>query len=870
MRRYRRSNKHSNVFKIISLLIAILALGSLLLYAHIEEKNREDELQKVADLERQKLEDAEENCMITLFQDGSVDLLEDISAQEVLDYDSIRQNAKFISGYLNDASVQFQLSSIAHSVDSDKLYMIVCEIFTEKSAAKIEFQIDGIKSYYYITSEPSAFYLPINNLEDFRITLKTDFQNTYIGNLSIIETEGLSSKIKYGQYGVNETDIYSANILSTQVGREVLVDGEYIYYLSKNALITGKVQDGVFMEYGSISGLGSTVHAAFVNKEIIVVTSRENDVYFINVSDPKSLHIVSTYDSLDLATGVEVYGNYVFICSRYFGVELVDISNIKNPQIVSIIETGGECIDCAYNNGYLYISNWNLKQVWVYDVSNPNQPAKSAIIDTDGNPYGISVSENSLFVATGHNSTNESNNILDGGYGAGHGMEIYDVSNSEKITWKSTVKIDGRLLYRAIDSWGVYVDGKYAFLSSTYGGVYIYDVSNPSNPVRIGKISTKIEVGSEKYSYTESTLSIFPYDVNLYIEDPISSIAFNNGEIYLAGQNTGLYNLAWEGASFIQAQDENLLIPFDGSYFEKISDVPSKNFILYENGYCVNACDTNGEYVFLACGDGGIEILDQSGNFVDAIDTPGSAQDIIVDDNYAYVAEGNYGIEVYKITAHEFELISVYNCQLVSETVTQIRISDDFLIAQNGWTRIKIFDVSDPYNIIAVEDLITGTMYLKNLIDTSLFDGILGFGSSREIKIYSTSKGLQEIGTVPNSIYSERDGMCEYEGNFIAIKGNGYIVFSDKDIKEGIDFSLLGVYSCGDDYKLKGKVACYGGVMVVTDTTGKQVAIVNINDVSKPQIIFYFNVQGNPMVAKITDKFIYIPLAYQGLLIVSR
>lgn len=861
---------HKRYWQIVVVAVSVVMLAAIMLYAHVEERQIEAKLQEIAAIERQNRKDAEEASKLTLFYDSSVDLLKDISAQEILNHDSISQTAKFVSGYSSDAAVSFSLSDITPSIDKDKLCMVVFEIYTEESAAKIAVQIDGTTSYYYITKEPNVFYLPIISFDTFSITLVSDFQNVYIGNLSVIETEELSSEIKYGQYELQKVEVYEGNRISDLVGREILVNGDNVYYLTKNALVTGTIIDGEFIQYGQISGLGATVHEAFISEDTIVVTCRENDVYFVDVSDLASPTIISTYDSLDLATGVDVCGNYVFICSRYFGVELVDSSDIENPRLSSIISTGGECIDCVYKAGYLYISNWNLKQIWVYDVSNPNTPKKTCVIDTDGSPYGITVNGDKLFVATGHNSASSSSAVLDGGYGAGHGMEIYDISEPEKISWISTVKIDGRLLYRAVDSWGVYVSGNYAFLSSTYAGIYIYDVSDPNNPVRMGRISTKIEAGSENYSYTESETSIFPYNVNSYMEDPISSIAFIDGGIYLAGQYTGLYSLAYDDVSFVEEDAEGVLVSYDGSYFDDMKDASLKNSDIYINGYCINACDTNGEYVFLACGNHGIEIIDNNQTLVNTINTPGSVQDIVIDGDYAYVAEGNYGIEVYRVNGYSLELVSDYQCKLVSETVTQIRISGVYMIAQDGWTRIKTFDISDPYNIISIEDFSTGTMYLKNLINTSLDSGILGFESSKEIKIYSTANNLSEMGAITNVLYGERDGMCDYDGNIIAIKENGYVVFTEEDIKNNTDLSTLIVYSCGDDYKLKGKVTCFDGVMVVVDTVGKRIAVVNINDLTNPKITEYFSVDGNPMPAKITEEYIYVPLCYQGLLIISR
>lgn len=94
---------------------------------------------------------------------------------------------------------------------------------------------------------------------------------------------------------------------------------------------------------------------------------------------------------MDLETGISSNGQYLFICSRYYGVEIVDISNINRPVTCSVVYTGGECIECAIEGSKLYISNWNLKKVFVFDVSNPNKPVELYNTSTDGNPYGIEV-----------------------------------------------------------------------------------------------------------------------------------------------------------------------------------------------------------------------------------------------------------------------------------------------------------------------------------------------------------------------------------------------------------------------------------------------------------------------------------------------
>ena len=77
--------------------------------------------------------------------------------------------------------------------------------------------------------------------------------------------------------------------------------------------------------------------------------------------------------------------------------------------------------------------------------------------------------DNKIFIATGHHSAGNYTSMKSGGYGAGHGFEVYDISG-EKATWISTSKIDGRLYYAADDSWGIYINGNYvAIMELMYG-----------------------------------------------------------------------------------------------------------------------------------------------------------------------------------------------------------------------------------------------------------------------------------------------------------------------------------------------------------------------------------------------------------------
>lgn len=864
-------------------IIGIILMVSFLIINYRKEQESAEQFYAMGQEEIAKTKKLEEESQITLISDEKLNLNDGMDAQTIISTNDLINSAQYTSGYRGNAAVVFQPENVIYEENEDDLYMLVFEGHTEKTAVQIIVGNDNKSSTYYLTSQPSAFYIPIRDMNSFRITMKSDFQNTYISNIEILRISGGKSadyvEQKYGQYNLTDSTIYEptvAEIVNETSCREVLTNGELVYVLCNTALIVYADNGSDIKRLGSVDGLGNTSHMAFVNKQTIVITSRENDVFFVDVSNFEHPQIISTYDSLDFATGVEACENYVFICSRYFGVEIVDISNISNPKLCSIINTGGECIQSCFSDNYLYISNWNMQAVLIYDISNPNNPRKCQQIDTDGNPYGIEISGNNLFVATGHNSVNEHENKWDSGYGGGHGMEIYDVSDNSNIKWMSTVKIDGRLYYPAVDGWGVYLSGHYAVLASTYGGEYIYDVANVENPIRVGRISIKIPSSSNKYSYIEDERYIFPYNPNLYLEDTVLSIDFEDETIYMAGYTTGLYRIHTDLDVHASNIEQIALMQSDGSYFESFSGIITTNGLakIYSDSTCVNAIEVSNNHIFLACGDGNVEILDEKHNLLKRVKTSGPAEDILVIGENVYVAEGNFGIEVFQINSSGFlDKISFYQSELPYETVTQLRVSSDgrYLMAQDGWTKIKILDIQNPNELTEVDTLSPGILYFRNLLNTNENSKFFGYESNREIKLYETKNGeLNEIATLNNTFYEERNGMCDVEGELLAIYKNGYVIVTSEQLKKNIDLSTLPVISCGDNYKLKGEPSYYKGTLVVTDACAKTVTVLNIKDIKNPKVLMLFHVNGNPDIAKITDDKIYIPLKYQGLLIIDR
>ncbi len=96
------------------------------------------------------------------------------------------------------------------------------------------------------------------------------------------------------------------------------------------------------------------------------------------------------YDTIEFATGIDVEDDFAFIACRWFGVEIVDVSDVKNPKHVSIMRVG-EAQSCEVSDGYLYAGAWAERRVAICDVRNPAAPKQVATVRLDGRGDGVCV-----------------------------------------------------------------------------------------------------------------------------------------------------------------------------------------------------------------------------------------------------------------------------------------------------------------------------------------------------------------------------------------------------------------------------------------------------------------------------------------------
>lgn len=271
----------------------------------------------------------------------------------------------------------------------------------------------------------------------------------------------------------------------------------------------------------------------------------------------------------------------------------------------------GPCFSVVYKDGYLFTGAG--KDLYVLDVSEPSKIVEINRIPTDGMIYGLSISENHLYVANGENGllifniadpTNpqkKEHKEFSGQIWRAFGDDFYDMY---------VAILEGRICcYEPIGGWNCYV---YKFPSMIWGMCkdkeYIYVAKAPWASFSILKGCSKIYEGwCEKFGE--------------YGED----ISVNGNFAYLVTD---------KGLTIIDVSD-----PF--------SPVVKGN---YPAPYWTWGLDVWGDCAFVTDQKYGLRIIDASDptkpKEIGYYNTPGQAEDVCFSYPYAYIADGWQGLEI--------------------------------------------------------------------------------------------------------------------------------------------------------------------------------------------------------------------------------
>lgn len=675
---------------------------------------------------------------------------------------------------------------------------------------------------------------------------------------------------------------------------------------------------------GSVSGLGEVRQIAITeDAKTAVITSRVDGAFVIGIEDKTNPEIVGRCDTLEYATGIAIADNKAYITNRMFGTEIIDISDRSSPRNLSILRTG-EAQSCEIAGTTLFAGCWWEKRVEAWDVSQPNNPIPiNTKISVHGKGDGLCVAGNYMYVATGHEETDRaSESVNNVGWGLGNGMDIYDISDLKNPIFLSTVRIDDHFRVTGNDYWSVKVAencGKvYAYMTNTYNGVYIFDVTDPKAPIRLAVIELTVSKESNadkynnllnRYNHTNATSNrYYPYDTTLRHNSPVGGIATDNGKLYIGGISVGIAVvdskdvgdiLYPECRKFDDATPEDAIETFysiDTVAFEKAG---FSNIRHAQPGGQVYSVEYKDGLIYAACGVHGLKVLDTSLNTIREYPVRPDAivSDVQINGNRLYTAEGLAGMAIYEISEDGLELseISRYLSRNGSKifSVKSVRVSPcgNYVLGDSGSHHSELCNFTNLGSPLRWKSENSnsdgwnphrGLLYYRQLSSNLIGERYLCvYGYSGTVYWYDF--GDRNTTYKPKLMYTVARSGLSMGGGFTALTGknhgyalgltNGkFFVFDPSKCDENTNYADLPHYSFEVSYEIDGKPTVYGNYMFVNNRYSGKCWIVDIsgfdikNNKYETKIIASFNFAGSPDLAKMCGESVVYPLGNQGIL----
>ena len=622
------------------------------------------------------------------------------------------------------------------------------------------------------------------------------------------------------------------------------VVGRMLYVIGRGKLHVADVSDAASPKLvGSLGGLGH-VRQLCVKHGVAYVTAREDGLFLVDVTTPDRPRLLSHYDTVELATGIAVSGDVAFVACRTAGVELVDVSDPAGPRHLSTVRTG-EAQSVDARDGILYAGVWGSLELVVCDASDPRKPSLIARAELDGYGDGVDVRGDYCYVATGHHSRESPRkNPGDPGYGKGHGLEIFDVSDPARPQLVGRVKFPP--LYRlGMDMWGVTATDGHAFVADTYNGVFVVDISDPSEPRIVARRQLPLVEGRDDPS-------------------PVGGFAVGDGTIYAAG--------AWSDLHVIEAPMARHVLP-EADRAAQIpppaEPEPDPRFRVYKPGGQVHAVAFDGDVAFVAAGMDGLHAVSVSAEIerLQKYPSDGFAFGAAVFDRKVYVAEGTGGLSIWEHSGHgKLEPKGRYRAE--NESIRQVVVPPPgrFAILHVGPSTLHILNVTDPANPVRVlRDSQLGLFYCSPLPQGLLDDrytcchwhvsGLYWYDLTGETPKPTGRRYPFRIGS--------RNGVAFFDGRALATCLSGYALLSPDESRPPDELPIQRIPKLA----FHGKPTVEGTMLYVSDRYTGRVTAIDIADPTNPQLTAQIDLPEHPGLVVVHNGVPVIPAGYQGLVI---
>ncbi|MBT3374106.1 MAG: hypothetical protein HN742_16640 [Lentisphaerae bacterium] len=599
---------------------------------------------------------------------------------------------------------------------------------------------------------------------------------------------------------------------------------------------------------GILAGLGNTRQIE-VRNGVAYITSREDGVFIVDVADPVKPVLLCHYDPIEVATGMAVSGKVMFVACRSHGVELVDVSDPERPLHLSTVRTG-EAQSLDVRNGFAYVGIWGTSELVVADVRNAREPTITARLKLDGYGDGVAVHGQHVYVATGHHSRarkSSSPKTDDPGYGRGHGLEIYDITDPGKPLLVSRIKTPP--FYRiGNDMWGVKIAGDHAFVHDTHNGIFVISIRAPKQPRFVAHCQLP-----------ETTHPHPRYMGKGALPGYVGGLALAQDHIYVAGGWSDLHVVPFPGVAK-PVQPESDTPPQIPSFTPRRSE----RFRIWTCPGQVRGVAFMGDLAIVAAGADGVHLLKVWPEFETLArnDTQGFAMEVSVCGDTAYVAEAAGGLSIWQRDGDALKPVGRYKPR--GRIVRDVKVYKPgrYAVLLEDMSIMNIVDVSDPaHPKSAYVDKGHGFLYHlgEDLIDGREFVVLWQLHGLRWYDLYGGPKptfGGDEYrhrlgggGSVPVG----DDRLVAWWSGILRVKRGETRLPKEVGLRR-----LAGT-------RLHGRTQLIDGKLTLAARTFGDITTIDIADPENPKLVEQWNTPGNPGRLVLKRGRLVIPNGYEGL-----
>jgi hypothetical protein len=338
------------------------------------------------------------------------------------------------------------------------------------------------------------------------------------GNSREIAVLGNYACLAENYYGLEIIDIsdpsnphIQGHYVVSELNMSLAVRGDYVYLENdQNGLMIIDISDPAnpILTGTEYSSAGVSIA---LDGDYAFIPRFAGDLSIVNVADPRNPFPVGRYESIGRCGDAAISGSLACLASQnYF--EVIDISDLSNPMLLGSLVNGkvdGLCI----SGNYAYVAHNDLG-LQIVDISNPQIPIILGCVDTPLDINRVSVSGNYAYIS-----------------GLDYGFLIIDVSNPSEPNLIGENDTTGLIE-------DILVDGNYLYMNDyTFGGLKIYDISNPISPVLAGSyqpsnylINSRIKISDHWIYLTSNNFEIID------ISDPPNPILIGSIDGFLRGK----------------------------------------------------------------------------------------------------------------------------------------------------------------------------------------------------------------------------------------------------------------------------------------------------------------------------------------------